>query len=307
MNKLPVSVVISAFNEEKKIVDCIKSVAWADEIIVVDNTSTDKTAALAKEHGANVLTRENNLMLNVNKNYGFDHAKNEWLISLDADERMTPELAEEIDGVLRQAQDKNQLSGFWIPRKNIIFGKWIRYTGWYPDYQLRLFKKSAGRFPEKHIHEMISVLGSVGYLEHPMTHYNYETIPQFLHKTMVIYTPNEAAEKLRTGYTFHYLDAIRFPVQEFLRRFFTQEGYKDGFHGLMLSLLMAFYHFIIFCHIWETQGFKDQEHIDILHDVESEMKKSSKEFVYWFSAEKLKRTSDPLKKVYLRVKRKLRS
>ena len=356
MNKLPVSVVISAYNEEKKIVDCIQSVSFADEVIVVDNTSNDNTAELARQHGATVYIKENNLMLNVNKNFGFTKAKNEWVLSVDADERITPELTEEIEKVLkldesdidtphffesepegsvpqsrrpdplpkgegnisdnsspsretvpagRQGIKERGMSGFWIPRKNIIFGKWIQHTGWYPDYQLRLFKKTAGKFPEKHVHEMVKIEGEAGYLHHPMIHYNYESIAQFLRKTIIIYTPNEASEKIRNGYTIHYLDAIRFPTQEFLRRFFTQEGYKDGFHGLMLSLLMACYHFFIFAHMWDMKGFKEPENGNVLKDVEKEMKRSSKEFVYWFSSEKLKQTTNPLSKVYFKIKRKL--
>src|SRR3989344_5797566 len=137
MSKL--SVAISAFNEERKIEDCLKSVSFADEIIFVDNSSTDQTLKIAKKYTLKVFTRENNLMLNVNKNFGFSKASEEWILSLDADERITDELKKEIKSIIKN--NKKDVNGFWIPRKNKIFGKWMEHTGWYPDYQLRLLKK----------------------------------------------------------------------------------------------------------------------------------------------------------------------
>jgi glycosyltransferase involved in cell wall biosynthesis len=303
MKKVSVSVVISAYNEEKKIVDCLESVAWADEIIVIDNTSSDKTAELAEKHRATVYTRENNLMLNVNKNWGFHKARNEWVLSLDADERVTPELAEEI--MTHSLQNDKNITGYWIPRKNIIFGKVLMHTGWYPDYQLRLFKKEYGQFDEKHVHEMITLQGEAGYLQHAMMHYNYESLAQFLRKTMTIYAPNEASELLRKGYVFNYLDSIRMPLNEFLSRYFAREGYKDGFHGLMISLLMSMYHLIVFANIWEIQGFKDHEQKNMFKQLEKEMRKSYKDIIFWITKVKLQEGKNPLRAVLLKVKRKL--
>lgn len=300
---VPVSVIISAYNEEKKIIDCLESVKWADEVIVIDNESVDKTAAIAKKHGAKVFSKPNNLMLNVNKNFGFSKAKNEWLLSLDADERVSSELAEEIDSLLR-GNDKG-IAGFWIPRKNIIFGKWIQHTGWYPDHQLRLFKKEKGRFEEKHVHEMIKLEGEAGYLQAHLVHLNYESIAQFLHKTLVIYAPNEADQLREKGYTFSYFDALTFPLNEFLRRFFAQEGYKDGFYGLMLSLLMASYHLIVFANLWEKTGYKDKASVELMNELETEIKKGYKEVLYWLTQMKLNQTINPVKKVYLRIKKRL--
>ena len=119
----------------------------ADEIIIIDNKSSDKTAEIAKRHKAKVFEKENNLMLNINKNYGFTKASGDWVLYLDADERITPELAGEITLVV----DNSQVVAYWISRKNIIFGKWIKHAGWHPDYQLRLFKRDGGKFPEQHV------------------------------------------------------------------------------------------------------------------------------------------------------------
>lgn len=299
--KIPVSVVISAFNEEKKIADCLDSVSFADEVIVIDNTSTDNTAVIAKKHGAKVYTRENNLMLNVNKNFGFTKATHDWILNIDADERITPELAEEITQVIENKE--NNVVGYWIPRKNIIFGKWIEHTGWSPDHVLRLFKKQKGKFEEKHVHEMITVDGDTAYLKQPLVHLNYETISQFLHKTSVIYAPNEAKMLLQNGYEFNVLDALRFPFREFLSRFFAREGYKDGLHGLMLSLLMAFYHLIVFANLWEMKKFT-QVNENILDTFNSEMKKENKEILYWIYTEKMKHATSSLEKAKYTLKKK---
>lgn len=300
MNKL--SVVISAYNEEKKISECLESVKWADEIIVVNNSSTDKTEEIAKKYTSKIYNRPNNLMLNVNKNFGFSKASNEWILCLDADERVMPELKDEIKKRLL-VEDK-EISGFWIPRKNIIFGKWIKHTGWYPDLQLRLFKKGKGKFLQEHVHEMIKVDGQTEDLIEHLLHYNHESIAQFLNKHFNIYSGSEVESLTRKDYQFNYLDAVRFPIQEFLSRFFAREGYKDGFHGLMLSILMAFYHFIIFAKIWEKQGFKEIENKNILEDTKKEFKNSYKELLFWFYNEEVKKTKSLFKKSLLKVKNK---
>lgn len=293
------SVVVSAYNEEAKIADCLESVRQlADEIVFVDNESIDKTVAIVKKYTSKIFTRPNNLMLNVNKNFGFTKATSDWILCLDADERVTPELRTEIESGIMNYE--SGVDGYWIPRKNIIFGKWIEHTGWYPDHQMRLFRRNKGRFPEHHVHEMVAVSGETAYLAQHLIHYNYDSIDQFLRKLSMIYAPNEVKELLRKGYTFDWLDALRFPLREFLNRFFAQEGYKDGFHGLMLSLLMAMYHFIVFAKLWEKEGFKDGPE-NVLREVEQELRQERKELAHWFSQEKMKKTKNPLQKIRHRI------
>lgn len=295
------SVVISAFNEEKKIEKALESASFADEIILVDNESSDKTVEKAKKYTSKIFSRPNNPMLNINKNFGFTKAEGDWILCLDSDEIISEELAKEIKETIKR---KTEANGYWIPRKNIIFGKWIEHTGWYPDYQLRLFKKGRGRFPEKHVHEMIEVDGSADYhLKENLVHYNYENISQFLKKLTFIYGPNEAEQALKNGYKFDWKDAIRMPSKEFLTRFFAREGYKDGLHGLVLSLLMSFYHFIVFVYIWEKNGFKEEKDIH-LESVEKELKRVNKELMFWFLSEKIKSTKSYRKVLRLKILRK---
>jgi len=297
------SVVISAFNEEKKIEDCLKSVSFVDEIIFVDNSSTDQTLKIAKKYTAKVFTRENNPMLNVNKNFGFSKAKGDWILSLDADERVSEELRDEIKSQIANRKSQG-VNGYWIPRKNIIFGKWIEHTGWYPDYQLRLFKKGKGKFKEEHVHEMIKLEGEVGRLESPIVHYNYENVSHFLKKTL-LYTENEADQLIEKGYNFAWQDSIRFPTKEFVSRFFAREGYKDGLHGLVLSLLMAFYHLLVFVNIWEKLKFKQIEEKEFLANVRQEFRKGHKEVFFWFSKASIDTAGSPLKKLILKIKSKI--
>lgn len=305
MSKL--SVVISAFNSQDTLEDCLKSVIGvADEIIVVDNQSLDNTVKIAEKYNSKIFTRKNNLMLNVNKNFGFEQANSEWILSLDSDERLTEELRDEIKSKINASDGlaKSEISGYWMPRKNIIFGKWIKHAGWYPDFQLRLFKKNKGRFPQEHVHEMIKVEGKLEYLKNDIVHYNYKSISGFLEKLNNIYTVNEAESLLLKGYVVKPIDAIRFPLGEFMSRYFAREGYKDGFYGFMLSVLMAFYHFVVFAKAWEKQGLIDNQNENFVFAVEKEAKRGYKELIFWFFEKKIKKAAG-VGKIWLKIWQKL--
>ncbi len=307
--KKSLSVVISTFNSEEKIEDCLKSAAFASEIIIVDGTSSDKTLDIVKKYTSKIFLRPNHPMLNINKNFGFSKASSDWILSLDADERITPELQKEIEEKIGnwKLEIGNSVDGYYIPRKNIIFGKWIEHAGWYPDHQLRLIRRGMGKFPEEHVHEMVKIEGEVGSLNEHILHYNYDSISQFLQKLGTIYAPNEADQLIKKGYNFDWRDAIRFPVKEFLSRFFAREGYRDGFHGLMLSVLMAFYHFIVFSYIWEKHKFKQINDETMLAETEKEIVQSSKDLFFWFSKERTKLIKNPLKQIFHKILRKVKS
>lgn len=296
-----VSVVVSAFNEEKKIQACLESVEWADEIIVVDSSSTDNTRNIVKEFTSKIYTRPNNPMLNVNKNFGFSKATGDWILSLDADERVTPELQKEIELGIKQGSGIN---GYWIPRRNIIFGKWIQSEMWWPDYQLRLFRKGKGEFPKKHVHEKLAVEGETEKLESPMLHENYSSVSQFLYKMDKIYTENEVQNILDDGKTLSWVDAIKMPANDFLKTFFAQKGYKDGLHGLVLSLLQAMYMEVVFAKVWEQQGFKEMNDPSFFEQCTQALEQVAKDTKYWILTTKIGEGKDMIKTFYLRVKRK---
>jgi len=297
---MKLTVVVSAYNEEKKIEECLTSASKvADEIIVIDNSSDDDTAKIAKKFTKIVSTRPNNKMLNINKNYGASLATGDWILHLDADERIESDLAAEIKNVMASRVPNN---AFKIPRKNIIFGKWIEHTGWYPDFQTRLFRRKKGKFEEKHNHEQLSVEGETGSLQSPLLHEHYATVDEFLKKTFFSYTDNEADAMLKKGYKFKTQDLLKIPFNEFLSRYFARYGYKDGRHGLALSLLMAFYHFVVVLKIWEKEKFETKED-DTLNILNSNANDIKKELKFWNSEINLKKMS-PIRQTIERAKRK---
>lgn len=295
-----ISVVISAFNEEKNLPRLLKSLKWADEIIVIDNQSADKTAEIAKSFGAKVFTQPNNLMLNVNKNFGFTKATSDWILNLDADEELSAELEKEI----RVAITNKKTNGYWLARQNIIFGKWIKHSLWWPDYQLRLFRKDKGKFPCLHIHEYLEVEGQLDYLKSALIHYNYETVSEFLYKLDKIYTENEVQAFQKSGKKLNWFAAIRFPVEDFLKTFFSQQGYKDGLHGLVLSLLQAFYAEVVFAKIWEKQKFHIEEPKELLPDFIQELKKAGHDLKYWINTVLMAENRFWVTKFFYRLRRR---
>lgn len=295
-----ISVVISAFNEEEKLARCLASVAWADEIVLVDNSSTDKTASIARKMGATVYERPNNPMLNVNKNFGFTKATSDWILCLDADEEVPADLAQEIK---KTVKDAGEVVGFWMPRKNIIFGKWIRHGLWWPDQHLRLFRKDKGRFAQKHVHEYIEVAGPTATLNTPFVHYNYQSISQYLRKLDTLYTENEVNNLLSANYQFAWSDVIRFPVSDFVKIFFAQEGYKDGLHGLVLALLQAFYSFVVAVKLWERSGFVERSITP--HAVSEQFAWAKREIHFWSLTTQIKQSSSFVKRFLLKIRKKL--
>lgn len=301
-NKL--SVVISAFNEEEKLDKCLISVKWADEIIVMNNSSTDKTGKIAKKYTDKVYLQPNDPQkIDILKNSGFEKAKNEFILSLDADEEVSPELKKEIEELLEKSDLK---SGYFIPRKNTIFGKVIEHSGWYPDFQLRLFKKGKGLFNTETVHQGISVEGNTEYLSNHLIHHNYENITQFIQKNMIIYAKNQANTLIKNNYELKPGDLIKIPFKEFLSRFFARKGYEDGIHGLFLSLLMAASHLIMLGYVWEKQGFKESASSKVLLETEAELLKLRKELRFWFLSVKIDKTKNPIRKLSLKLKNKLK-
>ena len=295
------SAVISTYNRAESLKRTLESVRkLADEIIVVDNESSDDTVKVAKQYGATVYGRKNNMMLNVNKNYGFSRASGDWILCLDDDEVIPKDLADEIHSALSDCGEDT--AGFWIARKNIIFGKWIRHGIWWPDRQLRLFRRGKGIFPQKHVHEYIEVEGSVHTLTHPFVHYNYDSLAQYLSKMQNIYTDSEVDKYVSAGYKIQWVDALRFPLSDFLKLYFAQNGYRDGLHGLVLAGLQAFYSFIIFIKLWEREKFPET---DIQYeDIAKEIGKAKKETAYWTASIASENADNGISRIWYRVLRR---
>ena len=183
MQKL--SVVLATFNEENNLPACLDSVKnLADEIIIVDGSSTDKTVTIAKKYGAKVIVVENLPNFHINKQKAIDLATKDWILQLDADERVTPELAQEIKEEIVNCKLKieSSVNGYWVARKNWFLGRFLMKGGQYPDYTLRFYRKGKGYLPQVHVHEQAEVVGRVGYLKHALLHYPYKDFGYYLLK-----------------------------------------------------------------------------------------------------------------------------
>ena len=314
--KQTLSIVFSVHNEEKLFEEALKSVKnLADEIIVVDNESSDKTAQIAKKYTKNVYEHKNTPnSLNATKNYGFSKAKSDWILSLDGDEIVPKELADEIRLIIpatgslrnfRQSIGVSQTSvcGYWIPRKNKIFGKWLTGGIWWPDYQLRLFKREKGKFPAKHNHELLTVDGETVYLKSPLEHYSYTSIIHYVEKFTYTYLENEVDNQIAAGKKVYWYDAVRMPSSDFVINFFVRQGYKDGLHGLILAMLQMFYMFLVFARIWERQGSPAYESAHFTDEVTRELERSRSEYLHWYWLSK----NTFLLRVARKIKREIRT
>lgn len=243
---ISLAAVILAYHEEHHIQDCIASVRWADRIaVVIDPRSTDDpTGDLAQAAGAEIILHpfEN---FAEQRNAALQTVEADWILFIDADERSSPAQAEEIRALIAEGSH----NGYWIPRHNYIFGKLTRHTGWYPDYQMRLLRRGHAHYdPERPVHELVLVEGEPGYLTTPFVHYNYLNFAQFKEKQSR-YVRYDAQILKEQGILPRPHKFITQPVRQFIWRYVTLQGYKDGLHGLRLSLLMAWYEFQKYMHL----------------------------------------------------------
>ena len=246
-----ISVAIITKNEERNIRDCLESVKWADEIVVVDNGSTDHTLSICKEYGARIF-QEGWKGYSSQKNSAIEKAGNEWVLNLDADERVSPELRQEMQKSLEGNQGVN---GYWIPRKNFFLGQWIRYCGWYPDLNLRLFRKSRGRFGERVVHERLELEGKALTLTHPLIHETYRSLSDFFQR-MDRYSTLAAQEMHREGRKFRLIDVVFRPPFTFLQMYFLRVGFLEGYLGFVLSVLYSYYTFAKYTKLKELRNIE---------------------------------------------------
>lgn len=274
-----ISAVINTFNEAKNIKRAIGSLSFADEVIVCDMYSDDETAKIAKSLGAKVFFHKRTGFVEPARNFAISKASHEWILILDADEEISADLARRLKAF---AQKPIESSSVEIPRKNIIFGKWMKASMWWPDYHIRFFKKGEVIWKDA-IHSKPEIKGQTLTLPLDETlaivHYNYESVSQFLLR-MDRYTTIQAEELIKTGYKFDWKDLIYRPLGEFLSRYFASKGFLDGLHGLSLSFLQAFSFLILYLKIWEAEKFKERE--IKLGELKELSKKASGEINYWF-------------------------
>lgn len=244
MTRLSVCVITA--NEEERLRACLESVAGADEIVVVDAESTDKTAVIAREFTDRVVVRPWPGFA-AQKNFALDQATGDWILSLDADEQVTPELRERIAAVLRA---DGPADGYAMPRKNIFWGRWVRHGRLYPDWQLRLFRRGRGRFVAVEVHESVRVDGRVGRLDAPLLHSSYRDLSDCLAR-FDRYASLAAEDWIRAGRPARAADIVLRPLGRFLSMYALHGGFLDGWRGFVLAVLYAHYVFVRGVKVWE--------------------------------------------------------
>ncbi len=242
------SVTIITRNEAANLTAAIQSVGWADEILVVDCGSSDSTVAIAGSLNARVLHREWRGFAE-QKNFAADEALHDWILSLDADERITPLLADEIRALL--ASDP-ALAGYRMPRVSWYLDRWIRTTDWYPNLQLRLYNRKLARWRPRRVHESVQVQGEVGRLRHAIEHRPYRDVTHHL-ETMNRYTTLAAEEMFEEGRRSGLGPLVTLPAAAFLRNYILRRGFLQGSTGFVISSLNAYYVFLKFVKLWERQ------------------------------------------------------
>ena len=243
-----ISVTIITLNESAHIGAAIDSAAWADEVVVVDAGSTDDTLAIAQGRGARTFTRAWVGYVD-QKNHAAALAVNDWIFSLDADERITPALAEEIRRLLAGEPPRH---GYRVPRVTFHLGRWIRSTDFYPDHQTRLYDRRAARWQGKYVHESVAVDGGAGQLTGELQHYSYRDLSDHLER-INRYTTLAARQMHESGRRAGVFDLLLHPPAAFVRNYVLRRGFTDGMAGLTLSLVNAYSVLLKFAKLWEME------------------------------------------------------
>lgn len=282
-----ISVTLATYNEQDFLEDCLKSVAgWVDEIVIVDGHSTDKTVEIAKKYKAKVLLRENNPIFHVQKQIANETAKSDWILQLDADERVPENLKNEIlmllagksfgvdswispiksliSGFLpvfaKPSSLNNPASAYWLPRTNFFLGKYLKNTGQYPDPVIRLFQRGKAYLPAKSVHEQMVVEGETGWLKNDLLHYATPTFDRYLLREER-YSSLTATELKSQKLKINLLNTINYlflkPAGTFLRLFFRYRGFMDGFPGFVFSLYSGLHFAFAYMKLWEIYKKED--------------------------------------------------
>ncbi len=245
------SVLLPTFNNEKIIRDCLESVKWADEILVVDSFSTDHTLDICREYGARIVQHEY-IQSAKQKNWAIPQCANEWVLQIDTDERLEPGLREEIQALLQCPPD--DVDGYRMPFKHHILGEWVRVANLYPEYHLRLFRRDRGRFEDKEVHAHVRVPGRVDTLSHHILHYGMTSISAQL-RNIDRYSRYQADELHKRGKVFHWHHLIVRPPLIFAYYYFLRRGFTVGYRGLLIAALAATFDFWTYAKLWEMRSF----------------------------------------------------
>lgn len=249
MEKL--SVTIICLNEEENIREALESVKWAHEIIVVDSGSTDRTVEICKEYTDKVIHNPWPGM-NGQKAFAKEQASHEWLLNIDADERVSPELEARIKSILEKGSAVN---GYYIPRRVKYLGRWINHSGWYPDYTMRFFKKEKGRWAGTDPHDKVVVEGPTARLSEDIYHYTYKNVTDHIN-TMNRFTTIAAGEYEKKGKSAGFFNLVLRPPFTFFKKYILKQGFRDGLPGFVIAFSSAYYVFLKYVKLWEMKNIE---------------------------------------------------
>lgn len=251
MNQPKISAVILSYNNEKEIERCIDSLSWADEIIVIDSFSSDRTASICRQKGAKVFQYGFSTFGKL-RNLGLLHASHEWIFSLDTDEVASEDAIKEVQAI---AQNPNSKDIYFVPRLNTVFGRELKYGGWFPDYrQPQFFKRDALVYREDDdVHEGFELKGMCGYLKNHIYQFPFDNLDHYL-KKMERYSTLMAKRMLKEGRKFSVMQLLIRPGFTFFKRYFLRGGFRDGFHGFLMAKLYSFYTFQKYAKFWELSS-----------------------------------------------------
>tara|TARA_B100000686_G_scaffold345161_1_gene429191 strand:+ start:462 stop:1199 length:738 start_codon:yes stop_codon:yes gene_type:complete len=234
-----VSVVIITLNEENNIERCLKSVTWADEIVILDAFSQDRTVEICRQY-TDLVFQEKWLGFGKQKNLAAEKASNRWILNLDADELISEKCSL---AIRRELASGHKCEVYRFPRKNFFGDRWIRFGGWYPDWTYRLYDKNCVVFSESKVHERLEPVTKSGSINCPIEHYSYKSLEEYVSRQNK-YSTFSAEEKLKRGQIAGWSDLLFRPPAAFIKTYFLQKGYREGFLGFCLSSSSAFYTFL---------------------------------------------------------------
>lgn len=246
-----ITVIIPCFNNEDIIEDCLESVKWADEILVVDSFSTDRTLEIVQQY-TNRIIQHRYINSAKQKNWAIPRAINEWVLIVDTDERVSEDLKNELLSALK---NPNGFDGFKIPRANYTFGRRLKYGGYWPDYQLRLFKRDKGRYEDKEVHAHVILDGKVGFLKNSIIHYHDRNVYQVIEKYFLGYAKWESKERLKKEKVRLYNLFLK-PPAVFFYRYIIKGGFLDGIAGFVCASIWTIYIFLTYLYMWQWREKK---------------------------------------------------
>lgn len=244
-----ITAIVLTKNEEKNIRECLKSISWCDEVIVIDDESTEKIVEISRRMDASVFVRPLDNNFSAQRNYGLSKARGEWVLFVDADERVSEALSFEISNIISNWSDgvENEYKGFYIPRVDVLWGKELRY-GESNKKLLRLARKNAGKW-DGTVHEEWKINGKIGELRNPIAHYPHQAVAEFL-REINFYTTLRAKELYSKKIRVNKLSIILYPYGKFVLNYFLKKGLLDGIPGLIQALLMSFHSFLVRSKLW---------------------------------------------------------